>query len=58
MELLMTVGFIISVQLFRLWIGCAVYAAMLVVYLAVNWKNLAQMLHAANSMFHKKEKQQ
>lgn len=57
MELLMTVGFIISVQLFRLWIGCAVYAAMLVVYLAVNWKNLSHMLHAANSIFHTKEKQ-
>ncbi|MGM9608604.1 MAG: hypothetical protein ACI3XE_00100 [Eubacteriales bacterium] len=58
LEFLMAIGFIVSVQFFSLWIGCAVYAAMLVVYLAINRKSLAVILQTVKDMLRKKEKQQ
>lgn len=42
-EGVMTVGFILCASLLSLWIGCAVYAGLLAVYAAVNYKSLAAL---------------
>ena len=39
----MTVGFILCASLLSLWIGCAVYAGLFVVYAAVNYKSVASL---------------
>ena len=57
LEFLMAIGFIVSVQFFSLWMGCAVYAAMLVGYLAINRKSLSLILETVKNLLHKKEKQ-
>ncbi len=42
-EGVMTVGFILCASLLSLWIGCAVYAGLFVVYAAVNYKSVASL---------------
>ncbi len=55
-ESLMTAGFIASVRLFPLWIGCAVYAGLLTVYFIINRKSVVAMLNALRNSLRKKGK--
>lgn len=55
-ESLMTAGFIASVRLFSLWVGCAVYAGLLVVYFIINRKSVIAMLQALRHSLQKKGK--
>ena len=53
-EALMTAGFIVSVRVFSLWIGCAVYTGLLAVYFAINHKGIAAMLQTVGRILRRK----
>lgn len=44
-ELIMTISFMVIVQFLSRWIGCAVYAAVVVVYLLINYKNVLMIIN-------------
>ena len=43
-EAVMTVGFILCASLLNLWIGCAVYGGMLLVYAIINYKSIIALI--------------
>lgn len=45
LELIMTISFMVIVQFLSRWIGCAVYAAVVVVYLLINYKNVLMIIN-------------
>ena len=52
-ESLMTAGFIASVRLFPLWIGCAVYAGLFVVYVFFHRESMKAIWRMARGIFHR-----
>ena len=42
-EGVMTVGFILCASLLSLWVGCAVYVGLFIVYAAINYKSIAAL---------------
>lgn len=43
-EIMVSAGFIVSVWLLQHWIACAVYAGILLIYMAINRKNIIELL--------------
>ena len=43
-EAVMTVGFILCASFLNLWIGCAVYGGMLLVYAIINYKSIIALI--------------
>lgn len=53
-EALMTAGFIVSVRVFSLLIGCVVYSGFLIVYMVINRKEIATMFQTVGQILHRK----
>ncbi len=54
-ELFMTAVFIFAARYLELWVGCAVYAVAVVLYLAVNFKNLKELLSLIGGALRKRK---
>ena len=50
LELLMTIAFMLIVQFLSRWIGCAVYVAVVVVYLILNYKNIIMVFNMVKNL--------
>lgn len=55
-EMLMSAGFIACVQVFSLWIGCAVYAGLFVVYVLFHRESMKAIWRTVRGVFHKEVK--
>lgn len=55
-EMLMSAGFIACVQVFSLWIGCAVYAGLFVVYVLFHRESMKAIWRMVRGVFHKEVK--
>ena len=45
LELIMTVSFMLIVQFLSRWIGCVVYEVIVLIYLAINYKNIIMIIN-------------
>lgn len=57
LELIMTISFMLIVQFLSRWIGCAVYAAVVVVYLLINYKNVIMIVNMIKNILKGKKRQ-
>ena len=54
-ELIMTIAFMLIVEFLSRWIGLAVYAAIVAVYLLINYKNIIMIFNMAKSLIQRKK---
>lgn len=55
LELIMTISFMLIVQFLSRWIGCAVYAVAVLIYIVINYKNIAIVFKMVKNIISEKK---
>lgn len=55
LELVMTIAFMLIVQFFSRWMGFAVYASIVLVYLIINRKNIISLFKTVKNLISRKK---